>query len=75
MSLLKQCFTLSDNETCDLGRILWAVGVMAFVGLSAAGVWLGKPLDYLAWGGGFGAVMAGGAGAIRLKLEAEKKEQ
>ena len=66
--VLKDLFTESDNETWDVGRLQWAVGTIVYFALSAyAYVWKGQPFDPIAWGTGFGAVMAGGGGMVWMK--------
>lgn len=73
-SVFKQLLTQADNETWDVGRVQWAIGVAVYFLLSAfAYVYKGQPFDPMAWGTGFGAVMAGGGGMIWLKRSEEKK--
>ena len=43
--LILQTFTGKDNKTLDLGRILWAKGVMLFFGLSIYDIYLGAAFD------------------------------
>lgn len=67
-TLLKHCFTESDNLTFDLGRILWGIGGLIFFGISIyAVIFKGQSWDPIAWGTGFGGVLAGGGATIAIK--------
>lgn len=69
--LFKQAFTGKDNETIDIGRILWAVSVLSFVVMGFAGVYKGQVTDYLQYGSGIAAVLAAGGAAIGFKGKTE----
>ena len=71
MLSLKQMFTGKDNKTLDLGRVLWAKAVLAFLGLAIYGVYKGNPVDYMAFGTGLAAVLAAGGAAIGFKAKSE----
>ena len=72
IKLLKNTFTGKDNETLDIGRILWAVSVVAFIGIGAGAVFVqNQVFDPAQWGLGAGAVLAGGGGAIGMKAKTE----
>ena len=71
MLSLKQMFTGKDNKTLDLGRVLWAKAVLAFLGLAFYGVYKGNPVDYMAFGTGLAAVLAAGGAAIGFKAKSE----
>ena len=71
MAGLKQMFTGKDNKTIDLGRVLWAKAVVAFLGIGFYGIYNGNPMDYLAYGTGLAAVLAAGGAAIGLKSKTE----
>ena len=68
---IKQLFTGKDNKTLDLGRVLWAKAVLAFVSIGFYGIYKGNPMDYLAYGTGLAAVLAAGGAAIGLKSKTE----
>lgn len=70
-SLMFQTFTGKDNKTLDLGRILWANGVIIFFGLSIYDIYRGASFDASTWGIGLGAVLAAGGAAIALKASTE----
>jgi len=74
MLALKQMFTGKDNKTLDLGRVLWAKAVVAFLGLAFYGVYKGNPVDYIAFGTGLAAVLAAGGAAIGLKAKTEPED-
>lgn len=69
--LMRHLFTGKDNATFDLGRLLWAKGSIAFTALSAYSVHKGNPFDPVAWGTGFGAMLAAGGAAIWAKRDTE----
>lgn len=68
---LVNLFTGKDNITLDLGRVLWAVGTLVFFALSIHSVWHGNTFDPVAWGTGFGAVLAAGGMALWMKKDTE----
>lgn len=69
---LKHLFTLKDNETYDIGRVLWMLSVLTFIGLSIYDVALGHAFDGIHFGAGSASVLAGGAGGLALKNKTEK---
>jgi len=69
--MLRHTFTGKDNETIDLGRVLWASGTVVFYAMSIHSVWKGQAFDPVAWGTGFGAVLAGGGLALKMKESTE----
>ena len=64
-------FAGKDNNTLDLGRILWAIGTIVYFALSIHSVWHGTTFDPVAWGTGFGAVLAAGGAALWMKKDTE----
>jgi len=75
MKVIKCLFTGIDNETVDLGRILWALGNLVFFALSIHSVWKGTTFDPVAWGTGFGTILAAGGAALWIKKDTEPKPQ
>lgn len=62
---LREILTLDDNETLDLGRMLWAVGAVVFLSLSIySTVSQGMHFDPQAFGLGFAGVLAAGGGMV-----------
>lgn len=71
-AMMKQMLTGIDNSTLDIGRILWAMGILVFFGLSIyALVHKGQTFDPIAWGTGFGCALAGGGAALGFKKGTE----
>ncbi len=66
-----EVFTGKDNASLDMGRILWAMGVLVFFALSIHSVWHGNVFDPIAWGSGFGAILASGGAALWMKQSTE----
>lgn len=64
-------FAGRDNSTLDIGRILWAGGVIVFCILSFISLYRGQVFDPIAWGTGFAGVLAGGGAALGLKAKTE----
>lgn len=69
--ILFDCFTGRDNETFDIGRILWALSVIIFLALAVWDVPMTHDFNPLDFGGGLGAVLAAGGAAIGLKSKTE----
>jgi hypothetical protein len=69
---LVDILTGKDGHTFDMGRILWAWGVVSFTWLAAyAVVGLRDHFDPVAYGGGFAAVLAAGGAALGFKAKTE----
>lgn len=73
MKVLRDFFTCADNQTYDLGRALWAAGVIVFLGATVYAIYKGQQWDAIAYGTGFGAVLAAGGAALWLKKGTEPK--
>ncbi len=69
--ICKHIFTGKDNETYDMGRILWAVGVVIFFGLAIYDVINSNKFDALSYGTGLGGLLTGGGAGIALKSKTE----
>lgn len=66
--LFRQWFTGLGNESFELGRALWAVGVLALIGYQGAALFfLKQAFSPTEFGIGFGAVMAAGGVGIAAK--------
>lgn len=67
-------FTEANNHTLDLKRILWASGVLWFMGVATYAVHRGQPFDPQAVGIALGGLLAAGGAALALGRgnEAEK---
>lgn len=64
----KDMFTLANGVDFDIGRVLWALGVLVFLGLCVQQY---STFDPQTFGVGFGAVMLAGGGALALKRNTE----
>ena len=69
--LVVNTFTGKDNQTIDIGRIIWMMGALSFLGCTFYAIYKGQPWDAVAFGTGFGAVLAGGGVALKLKEKTE----
>jgi len=67
----KHMFTGIDNETYDLGRILWAKISVVFCIVSIYHTVHTGQFDPQAWAIGASSILAGGGGAIALKAKTE----
>lgn len=71
---LKDCLTGLDNETYDVARILWACGVIVYLGLAISDVCVTHRFPYAEFGTGFGIVLGSGGFAVWLKRDTEPKK-
>lgn len=74
LDFLKHCFTGADNETFDIGRVLWALAFIIGVSLHVYMTLTGKPYDLQSYGLGIGALLVGGGAALKLKDTTEPKK-
>lgn len=68
---LRDLFTGKDNKTWDLGRVMWASGVITYFAMTLYSLYKAIPVDPLNWATGFGAILAAGGAAIMLKRQDE----
>lgn len=67
-----QLFTGADNKTADLGRVLWALSMLAFISATFLAIFQhNQTLDYTAWATGAGIILAAGGGALWAKAKTE----
>lgn len=64
-----------DNQTIDIGRLLWALGVLVFLGISIGALVKGQPWEPEQYGIGLGAVLAGGGAGIGFKKGTEPTQK
>ena len=69
--ILTKLFTGSDNETWDLGRVLWAKLSVTYIGLSLWYYGSGHAFDPVAWSAGGACLLAGGAANLKIKQTTE----
>jgi hypothetical protein len=68
---LKHLFTGVDNQTWDIGRILWAKITLVYCVISGYHVVMQGAFDPQNWAIGASAILAGGGGALSLKAKTE----
>ena len=73
-ALVNDCLTGKDGESYDVGRILWILGVLAFIALSVASILKTGTFDPMNWGAGYGGLLAGGGAGIGLKSKTEPEQ-
>ena len=71
LQFLKHLFTGKDNQTFDLGRVLWALGVIALIAFTGWHVWEKCEFDAMSYGTGLGALLGGGGAGIAIKKGTE----
>jgi len=71
MKFLHDAFTGIDNQTYDLGRILLAFSLFAYLVLSFLTISRFNPLDFA---GGVGAILTTGGILLKLKETTEPKK-
>ena len=70
-TFVKHCLTGKDNETYDIARVLWALGVLSFIACAAWVVIHSGVFDPQNFGTGFGFIMGGGGGSVWAKAKTE----
>lgn len=74
-TILKDTLTAKDGESYDIGKVIWAMGTMVYLAGAIVNMSKGIPFDYNEFGLGFGAVIAAGAAAIKIKETTEPTEK
>ena len=69
--IIRDLLSGKDNYSLDIGRVLWAVGMVQFFGMSMYALIFGLAFDYISWSAGFGAILASGGAALKLKESTE----
>lgn len=72
---LTQMFMERDGITPCFVRIATVVGQAGYLGLTAAAIKHNAPIDFVAWAGGYTALIVGGAAGARFKLDTEASAQ
>lgn len=68
---IKDCLTCKTGEHYDIGRVLWAIGVIVFLGLAVGDLIINGHFSAVDYGTGLGLVLAGGGVALKLKHKTE----
>lgn len=71
LNAIKSAFTGKDNNTIDLGRVLWAKMSLVFCGASLYAIYNGQEFDASLFGIGAGAVLAAGGAGLAVKAKTE----
>jgi hypothetical protein len=71
---IKHIFTGIDNETWDIGRILWAKMCLVYCSISAWHTYHSGSFDPQQWAIGASAILAGGGGSLALKSKTEPSD-
>lgn len=69
--MLRNTFTGKDNQTLDLGRLLWAKGVFVYFALTVYDLYNNGKFDAMDWATGLGIVLAAGGAALAMKANTE----
>lgn len=69
--ITRHLFTGIDGESIDIGRVMWAVGVVAYIGMSIYQLVEHKTFDPMNWGSGFAIINGGSGVALKLKENTE----
>jgi hypothetical protein len=71
MDFIKHLITGIDNNTVDVARVLWIVGVVSFLGLTAFEVNKSGNFDMVNFAIAYSGLLAGGAAGVRIKSSTE----
>ena len=69
----KNLFTGADNQTIDLGRVSWAVSLLAVIVAGIHTVYAQGHVDLVAFGTAIAAVVAAHGAALGFKANTEPK--
>lgn len=73
--ILSDLFTGIDNQTYDLGRVMWAASLFSFLVMALGHVFWSHQLDYISCSAGITAINAGSAGSLAMKRKTEPQPQ
>lgn len=71
MKAIKQILTGRDNETHDVARWLMVTGALSMIAFTGWHLYKNNVFDVLNFGTAFGALLAAGGAAIRMKEGSE----
>lgn len=71
MGWFKDIFTGVDNSTVDVARVLWIVGVFAFLGFTGYQVYKSGSFDMANYSLAYSALLASGAAGVKIKASTE----
>lgn len=73
MNWLKHIFTGIDNNTVDVARVLWIVGVLSFLGFAGYEVYKSGHFNMTDFSIAYGTLLAAGAAGVKIKESTEPK--
>jgi hypothetical protein len=71
MNWLKHIITGADNQTVDVARVLWIVGVLAFLCFSGFEVYKSGQFNMSDFSLAYGGLLAAGAAGVKIKESSE----
>lgn len=72
--IIKHSFTCKDNKTYDIGRILWAFCILAYISIDCYSVYKGQDFAEMDFGIGLSTLLASGGFGIAIKRKSEPGE-
>lgn len=74
-TLLLHLLTGIDGQTYDPARVLWVVGMLAFLAFAGWEVFKSGKFDMLNFATAYGVMLASGAASVKIKESSEPKAQ
>jgi hypothetical protein len=71
MDFFKHIITGIDNQTVDVARVLWIIGALSFLGLSAFDIYRSGHFDMANFALAYTGLLTGGAAGVRIKAITE----
>lgn len=71
MNWLKHIITGADNQTVDVARVLWIVGVLAFLGFAGYEVFKSGHFDMTNFALSYSGLLTAGAAGVKIKASTE----
>lgn len=68
---LKHMITGVDNQTVDVARVLWIVGVVTFLGFTGYEIYKSGHFNMTDFSLAYSGLLAGGAAGVKIKESAE----
>jgi hypothetical protein len=75
MDFFKHMVTGIDNQTVDVARVLWIIGALSFLGLSAYDIYRSGSFDMVNYAMAYSGLLAGGAAGVKIKASTEPAPQ
>jgi hypothetical protein len=75
MNWIKHIITGADNQTADVARVLWIVGVLAFLGFAGYEVYKSGHFDMTNFALSYSGLLTAGAAGVKLKESTEPQAQ